>query len=803
MIPLVGTVRLSVPKPRAQSLDGTGERRILREALEARLREGAALFRACRFAEARGRFDSLRISALARGEISLAARAAGNVGGCDFAIHQYQAALTSYLEARRLAARAGDASAMAGLDANIASLYSETGQLEGAAEWIEGTAERLSGRDRMRHLPRLLIQKATIRARQGRLPEAMDLFGQGIEAADRSADLDLYAVGWNRAGEELLKRGDLPGAERALLEAYHVRKLHHLAMDSSYCNLGRLKLAEGDLVSAAALLDRAVELAARPQSLTPAWDIYHTRGRVRVAQGRLREALADLRIAVRLARAWRWSAPADDAARIGAEGMIEQVHATLIEAGNRLYLETHDPSLAAETFEAMEENRASSLRALRSGDGTPPGVPPSYWEALARLQRAEIGALRSDGPAAAAVEKARGELMRLEASLGPAYHPPRAGLLARVRSALDANTALVGFDLAGGTSWLWALDRSGLSLYALPPRATIVAQASALTRAIRDDSSDAVPAGARLYETLFGQLAPRFRRKSRWLLALDQALFDVPFAALVEDGATRPVYVAERRATQVIPGAGFWVDAQTEAKDAAPPAGRFVGVGDPVYSTVDPRFQGRAPLASRAFFTGLFAATAPAGLPLPRLVGSAAEVEACARAWGGERVLLEGAAASGRGLAGQLRQNPAVVHLATHVLESPDERSQGMIALSIDGGGSPELLSPEAIAHWRFRTGLVVLSGCHSAAGAVLPGTGLMGLTRAWLSAGAQAVIASRWATPDDDGTLFHALYRRLGGGGRTGAAEALRQAQVEMLHTAGGRARPGYWAAYFLIGNQ
>src|ERR1039458_694620 len=49
--------------------------------------------------------------------------------------------------------------------------------------------------------------------------------------------------------------------------------------------------------------------------------------------------------------------------------------------------------------------------------------------------------------------------------------------------------------------------------------------------------------------------------------------------------------------------------------------------------------------------------------------------------WRGERILLKGACASRDGLAEQLRRNPAVVHLATHVLESSERPSYGLIAL--------------------------------------------------------------------------------------------------------------------------
>src|ERR1019366_6448280 len=158
--------------------------------------------------------------------------------------------------------------------------------LDVAAEGTQGTIKRLNSTDRC-NLPQILIQLATLRARQDRMPEARQLFNQGIEAADRAGDLNFYAMGWNRLGEEYLKRGELARAEAPLLEAYRIRKLNRLAMDSSYRSLGRLRLEQGDLTSAATLLDRAVELSAQPHGGIPAWDTYHYRGRVRMAQGRL------------------------------------------------------------------------------------------------------------------------------------------------------------------------------------------------------------------------------------------------------------------------------------------------------------------------------------------------------------------------------------------------------------------------------------------------------------------------------------------------------------------------------------
>jgi CHAT domain-containing protein len=803
---LIGTARKPVPGRVPIPLLFTENVSARRAPLLAQLRQTAGIYGLGQYGDAADRFGSLRGAALEAGDVYVAARATGNLGACQFALHEYDPALRSFLEAHRLADRAGDASYTAVLDVNIASLYSEMGEPEAAAQWIEGSLSRMSGEDRRQHLPKLLIQLAIVRARQDRMPEASELFRRGTEAADRAGDLELYALGWNRLGEELLKRGSLAQAETALLEAFRVRKLHRLDLELSYRNLGRLRLAQGDLASASALLDRAVELADRPFPPLPAWDVYHSRGRVRLAQGRLREALDDLRIAARLARAWRWSAPAYDAANTGAEGMIEQVYSALVEAGNRLYLETGDAALIRETFEAEEENRAGSLREILFGRRADAANVAASGVALERLQREEAQALRTrDARAQDAVRATRAEIVRAQALPEASPHSATTGLLERTRAALDSHTALLSFHLGDSVSWMWALDRDGLALHVLPPRQRIESQIQAATRAIREDSTESGPAGANLYRTLFGPLDARFRRRTRWLLALDEGLFDVPVAALLESTRPRPVYVAERRATVVIPGAGYWLETATRPT-AGQPSPVFLGVGDPIYNGADPRLPHRRENAATGWLSPLrlFTASPPraaAGLVLPRLVASGEELEDCARAWDGETILLRGAGATRRNLAEQMRRHPAVVHFATHVLESAERPACGLIALSLTDRQEAELLTPFEIAHWRTGAGLIVLSGCYSAQGAALPGTGLRGLTRAWLTAGARAVVSSRWPTPDEDGPLFQALYRNLRTGRPADPGQALRTAQLEMIRSGGGHARPRYWGAFFVIG--
>jgi len=400
------------------------------------------------------------------------------------------------------------------------------------------------------------------------------------------------------------------------------------------------------------------------------------------------------------------------------------------------------------------------------------------------------------------VAKVRAELVRMELALGPATAPPAPALLEHVRKALDSETAMLSFQLGDQTSWLWALDHEGLALYALPPRAAIEREIDAANKAIRGDATGH-EAQARLWRTLFGPIAMRFQQRTRWLIAFDrgstlvdsQARFataapaaELPLAALVDSSRRPAVYMAERHIVEMIPGAGFWLESRERRAEPAAPL--FVGVGDPIYNTADPRLESTPKSAKPA-------------LALPRLVGSSAELDACARAWSGDHVLLKGAEATAVGLRAQLERNPAVIHLATHVVESSERPAYGLIALSLTTLRENQLLPPFEIAGWRTHAGLVVLSGCHSAGGPRVPGAGLLGLTRAWLMAGAGAVIASNWETPDESGALFSALYRNLSGQRSSSPASALRAAQVQMIRSGGWQAKPSYWGAYFVMGSQ
>lgn len=93
---------------------------------------------------------------------------------------------------------------------------------------------------------------------------------------------------------------------------------------------------------------------------------------------------------------------------------------------------------------------------------------------------------------------------------------------------------------------------------------------------------------------------------------------------------------------------------------------------------------------------------------------------------------------------------------------------------------------------------LIVMTGCATGTGDIREGAGLLGLTRAWMTAGARAVVATNWPVPDANGDLIPAFYQHLR---TTSAAEALRRSQVEQIHSGTWQAAPSYWAAFQVTG--
>lgn len=123
---------------------------------------------------------------------------------------------------------------------------------------------------------------------------------------------------------------------------------------------------------------------------------------------------------------------------------------------------------------------------------------------------------------------------------------------------------------------------------------------------------------------------------------------------------------------------------------------------------------------------------------------------------------------------------PRVLHVAAHTFVDDAVPWRSGIYLpgrNDETGGPDPWLRAERISRARIPAGLVVLSGCDTARGAVLSGEGTQGLATAFLAAGAPVVVAALGGVEDQAmATAIRRLYHGLARG-RT-IAEALAEAR-------------------------
>jgi len=194
--------------------------------------------------------------------------------------------------------------------------------------------------------------------------------------------------------------------------------------------------------------------------------------------------------------------------------------------------------------------------------------------------------------------------------------------------------------------------------------------------------------------------------------------------------------------------------------------------------------------------------------PLP---GARLEVERVARCFDRASVIA-GAEASESRLrrmagSGELRTFD-VLHFATHTridAGRPDQ-SALLLAREPETGADGVLTAREVARDLRLDSDLVCLSGCSSGLGREVDGEGFLGLSSAFLLAGARSLVISLWDVEDEATVAFmDGFYRRLQAG--EGRREALAQARRDLRETvdADGRrpfAHPVYWAGFVLVGD-
>jgi len=381
---------------------------------------------------------------------------------------------------------------------------------------------------------------------------------------------------------------------------------------------------------------------------------------------------------------------------------------------------------------------------------------------------------------------------RADSLFGSPMDRPKAIPLPSLQASLQPDEMLLEYVLDEPQSYCLRITSTSVAVVALPAgRKQIDDLVENYLTAVRSRKPE-ITAGQQLFSMLLQPVIDQ-ESQARLIVVPDGKLHLLPFDALKD---LQGRYVLETHIVSYAPS-GTVLNLLRSSRSSPQATMNFLGVGGvnyPSSAVVTARTND-----STASSPNLFDLNA---VTIPNLPGIRQEVISLAGLMEGpSRVLLDGNATEEAFKALPLADF-RVIHLAAHGVASTSFPDRAALLLgSSPALGEDGLLQAREIRDLPLNADLVTLSACETGNGKLLGQDGIASLERAFLLAGAKAVIASLW-TADDTYTvvLMKRLYEHLADGVDKGMA--LRQAKLDLVNQFGAQALPVYWAGFTLVGD-
>jgi CHAT domain-containing protein len=330
-----------------------------------------------------------------------------------------------------------------------------------------------------------------------------------------------------------------------------------------------------------------------------------------------------------------------------------------------------------------------------------------------------------------------------------------------------AKSVLLFYWLGQKQSYLWVITPAKVSCLALAGAAEIDPLVKSYGEAVlsgRDVLASGSPEGQKLYTLLVEPAAKVIAPGSRVILLPDGSLYGLNFETLL---------VPE-------PKPHFWIEDVTvttassltllgSGRQSSPKEQNLLLVGNAISASAD----------------------------FPALRQAAAEMDRVGRYFGdARREVLAGPQATPSKFLASAPERFAYLHFVTHGSASRAHPLDSAVILSPDGD-TFKLYARDIVKH-PLSAYLVTISACNGSGTRAYSGEGLVGLSWAFLRAGAHNVIAALWEVNDaSTPQLMDAMYAELSHG--RAPADALRAAKLLLLHSDSVFSKPFYWAPFQL----
>jgi CHAT domain-containing protein/Tfp pilus assembly protein PilF len=590
-------------------------------------------------------------------------------------------------------------------------------------------------------------------AELGDYESALTFYKQAEEASARGGLLNaqiywLTSIAYAHQGLH-----DDGSAETILKQALQLARAHDNIETLAQCltQLAWIALRTGRNDLAAAYNQEASDLEGQGLGPRLVIDTWLLRGLIASSRRNYTEAEKSLQEVIREPRAIKiqqWTGQADLAKVYADEGLNAKA-----EKEFRRALETTE---GVRTSLQTEELRLSFLFNTMAFFNDYVEFLTSHHRIRDALQVAELSRARTLAEGLGAVHKA------LSFPL-PDIYPEKI--------AQRSNAVLLFYWLAPKNSYLWVIAPHKTTLLKLPPDSEI----DPLTKSYRKEvlgMRDAQDSGGSNGEKLYAMLVEPAKKLippgSRVILLPESSLYGLNFETLVVPD----------------PKPHFWIEEVTLTT-----ANSLTLLGSQAMRT-----------AAQEKSLLLIGNTEPHNPDFPVLAQAGVEMDKIERYFPDEnRKVLEGKQATPTAYLRSSPERYSYLHFVTHGTASLTRPLESAVILSREGD-SYKLYARDIVQH-RLNAILVTISACNGSGTRAYSGEGLVGLSWAFLRAGAHNVIGALWEVSDaSTPQLMDAFYRELFEG--KDPATALRDAKLTLLHSPDPDSvfkKPFYWAPFQL----
>ena len=782
--------------------------------------------------------ELIRLSKIT-GEKVWEAAALAITGVIYYDLGELQKALDAYLNSLKIWQQLGNRQNQGSLIHNLGSIYQQLGDFKKAKSFYEQGIKLHRETKNIAGVASTLNSLATNYSQIGNYKKAIQLYRESIALDEKYKQWDYkerLSTTLNNLAMALIKNNQQKEGVTLFIKALEMRReikdysgvAHSLLFMGKYLSTSKdyKELAYTKLIEAKNLARNIGDLSLQSQALYRLAVIEQQKGSAK----NLDKAIEYINEAVSLIEHMRRKI-VDEKSRYSYFATVQDYYELYIDLVISHYEKTKDKQDIEIALKLSESARSRSLLDLlkEAKVDLRKGNNPKLLEILKNLQRdlnnkyAIRQQILSNKGDAKQIAEINNKINAVNINIqtvkfrirreNPKYVDLTEGKVVRakeIQSLLDDKSVLLEYKLGKKRSFVWLVTNDSIEVFTLPRRREIEIKAKTFYDLVvankRSQESKKLRTSKELSEILFSQFAEKLSGK-RLVIVADGILQYIPFSALKKPTSKAQLLI-DTNEIVMLSSASVLAQIRRTPQKGKENSKTIAIYADPVFDPEDARipqkFSSKDSLVKNISIKQSLR-DFQWGETLPRLLASRREAKNISSLIGAETedVKMDFAANLKSFETADLSKY-RIIHFATHGLLNASRPEFSGLVFSLYGKNGQEqegFLSLNEIYNLKLSSDMVVLSACQTAFGKNVKGEGLIGLSRGFLYAGSNRVVASLWKVDDFATAEFMKRFYQNHLEKEMPASKALQQTKIEMKKIPRYKS-PFYWSAFTLLGD-